>query len=274
MISKNLEHYQKQRCPQDRVLLAHDPVTYAVLITILDIPCSHIYTNHESVVIAFSGAPFPVWVWVKDSEVDEDVDCVAECLRTAFPLEEGFDYNISYELLERLKGRDPYFAKIGTKMRLLSYQLNRLNPINEQQYTCKGYAALCEEKDLELLAKYWHDMSVEMEGFEHEEAYCREHVMTHIKENGLFAWHDENGVIVALTSRNNNGAHCKVGAVYTVPAHRRKGYAIKLVHHVTEMILADGLIPILYTNADYGASNDCYKKIGYEEVGSLCTACK
>ena len=269
-----LEHFQKQCCPADRELLKQDAVTFAVLIAILDIPCSDIYTNHESVIIAFSGAPFPVWVWVKDPQVDEAVDCVAKCLKEKFPLEKGFDYNISYDLLERLKERNSYFAASGTKMGLLSYQLNQINPIDQLQYVCKGHAALCEEKDLDLLAKYWHDMSVEMEGFEHNEAYCKEHVMNHIKENGLYAWYNEEEEIVALTSRSNNGAHCKVGAVYTVPGHRRKGYAIKLVHYVTETILADGLIPILYTNADNSASNACYKKIGYEEVGSLCTVCK
>jgi len=37
--------------------------------------------------------------------------------------------------------------------------------------------------------------------------------------------------------------------------------------------LDDGLIPILYTNGDYVASNDCYKKIGYVQVGKLVDVC-
>ena len=36
----------------------------------------------------------------------------------------------------------------------------------------------------------------------------------------------------------------------------------------------DGLMDyygLAHSDADYGASNSCYKKIGFEQVGSLCT---
>jgi len=32
-----------------------------------------------------------------------------------------------------------------------------------------------------------------------------------------------------------------------------------------------GCIPMLYTDADYAASNACYEKIGYVLRGKLCT---
>ena len=76
---------------------------------------------------------------------------------------------------------------------------------------------------------------------------------------------------MALTDRGDTGLYGKIAAVYTLPNQRRKGYALNLVHAISEDILKDGLVPILYTDADYGASNSCYKKIGFEQVGSLCT---
>ena len=33
----------------------------------------------------------------------------------------------------------------------------------------------------------------------------------------------------------------------------------------------EGYIPMLYTDADYEASNACYEKIGYVLRGKLCT---
>jgi predicted GNAT family acetyltransferase len=65
------------------------------------------------------------------------------------------------------------------------------------------------------------------------------------------------------------GEFGKVAAVYTVPKHRRLGYAINLVGELTRMIMREGLVPALYTDGGYSASNECYKKIGYKQVGRL-----
>jgi len=40
---------------------------------------------------------------------------------------------------------------------------------------------------------------------------------------------------------------------------------------VTKMAEDEGSLPMLYTDADYIASNACYEKIGYILRGKLCT---
>ena len=59
--------------------------------------------------------------------------------------------------------------------------------------------------------------------------------------------------------------------VYTRPAFRRKHYAENLVYQVTKLAMDGGYVPMLYTDADYAASNACYEKIGYVLRGKLCT---
>ena len=44
-----------------------------------------------------------------------------------------------------------------------------------------------------------------------------------------------------------------------------------LVYQVTKVAQDAGYTPMLYTNADYVASNACYEKIGYVLRGKLCT---
>ena len=39
----------------------------------------------------------------------------------------------------------------------------------------------------------------------------------------------------------------------------------------TKLALDAGYVPMLYTDADYVASNACYEKIGYVLQGKLCT---
>ena len=59
--------------------------------------------------------------------------------------------------------------------------------------------------------------------------------------------------------------------MYTKPEHRRGHYAENLVSKVSQIAAAEGLTPMLYTDADYIASNACYEKIGYIRRGELCT---
>ena len=59
--------------------------------------------------------------------------------------------------------------------------------------------------------------------------------------------------------------------MYTRPEYRRKHYAQNLVYQVTMLAKNAGFTPMLYTDADYAASNACYEKIGYVLRGRLCT---
>jgi GNAT superfamily N-acetyltransferase len=90
-----------------------------------------------------------------------------------------------------------------------------------------------------------------------------------IEDGNLFVWRNDDGEIVATANREDVGKFGKVSSVYTLPQHRRRGYAINLVKGITELLVNDGLIPALYTDGEYSASNECYKKIGYQQVGML-----
>ena len=68
-----------------------------------------------------------------------------------------------------------------------------------------------------------------------------------------------------------SGEIASPGSVYTCPHARRRGYAAHLMYTVTNDLLKMGKTPVLYTNADYAASNACYTGIGYVLRGSLCT---
>lgn len=67
------------------------------------------------------------------------------------------------------------------------------------------------------------------------------------------------------------GNMAAINLVFTRPEFRRKHYAQNLVYQVTKLARDAGYIPMLYTDADYAASNACYEKIGYVLRGRLCT---
>lgn len=261
-----LQHYEDQSCPDAAGLLAEDAITYSVLMQILQSPCADIYTDHETLILCYSNAPYPVWVWCRNPENRDMLADAARCLKTAFPLEQGFSWNLSVRLLEKLQTYDPYFREAKPEMGLLSQRLDTILPIDRP---CGGTMRLAQEADIPFLTAIWKDMAYEMEGFHFSEAQCRDKAQRLVESNKLFLWCNEAQQIVALTSRGDAPPYSKVATVYTLPEHRRKGYALNLVRRVSLYILGDGLIPILYTDAGYRPSNDCYRKIGYRVVGEL-----
>ena len=126
--------------------------------------------------------------------------------------------------------------------------------------------------DLDALAQLSKTAVYEMEHVERPLDVLRAELEGKIAAGQQFMWRDGDGKLAAITAYRVEGRFGSVTGVYTLPTHRRHGYAMNLVHGVTARVLERGLTPILYTDADYAASNTCYQKIGYRQVGSLCTA--
>ena len=94
---------------------------------------------------------------------------------------------------------------------------------------------------------------------------------SYIEGNALFFWKNGSGKTVACCSYTINDRLASLSNVYTFPEERRKHYAQNLVYQVTRIVSDMGYTPMLYTDADYSASNACYEKIGYILRGKLCT---
>ena len=265
-----LQHFQNQSCPQASELLGEEAITYSVLIKILQGQCAHIFTDLETVIVCHSCELYPVWVWCRDAEDAEAVEDIARCIREELPLEQGYVHIMPYALLEKLWEKDEYFRSARENMGLLSYRLDEIHPVK----ICEGYMSLVREEEIPGLIDAWHDMHMEMEGHDLSREHCEETMRRMVGEKTLFAWRIDKEEIVALTGRGDQETYSKITSVYTLPQHRRKGYAINLVHGVTKTMLEDGLVPILYTDAGYAASNACYQKIGYKLVGRLTSICK
>ena len=168
-------------------------------------------------------------------------------------------------LIERAKQDG---TEISIALELLTYEC--LTPIKPLK-NAKGSLHKCTDKDEFELAR--------LIGMFHDEVGIDqknkgEHVTDAqllINEGNTYFWKDDAGNNVACcryTPRDDELA-C-IGLVFTQPEQRRKHYAENLVYSVTNIARNEGFIPILYTNADYPASNECYKKIGYKVKGKLC----
>lgn len=253
---------------RDFKLLENDRYTFAVLSRILPGPCSVTLTDHERFILCHSTAPYPVWLWTPDDLSEAEKQHAWEVANDACPLAEGYSYNLKYDLADYFitKAREQ-----GDSLRITTnmFAYDCPAPITPAR-PAEGHLYRCTEKDTEAAAGMILAFHESVGDTRFDLATCRQIAANHIAGHFYF-WKNAEGETVACCSFHPNGDLGSVGSVYTVPAHRRKHYAQQMVYEVTRIVADSGLTPMLYTDADYTASNACYEKIGYVLRGKLCT---
>ena len=254
---------------KDFALLSRDHYTFAVLARILKDKCKLIRSNHEDLLLCHSESRYPVWIWTPDNATDEVKETAWEMACGLRPLSSGYRYNLKYELAEFfIEKAAGVGVHAGISMNMFVYDCP--SPIPPDTIADGGLyccAAEDEEEAAAMIPHFYTEIGEKEPPYEH----CLEKVRDSIAGREFFFWKNKNGKTVACCSYKPNEKLASISNVYTFPNERRKHYAQNLVYQVTRKVSETGYIPILYTDADYRASNACYEKIGYILRGKLCT---
>ena len=256
---------------RDQKLLEADKYTFAVLRRIMNGETEILLSDHENVIICFTGHPYPVWIWTPDSATAEDMERVYLLAKDKGFLNGEYHFNIKYDLAEffmKRAGEDGLKMRIGINM----FAYDCPDPI-EPTVKAEGAIHRCTMDDLDELVDIIVQFHVETE----IDQQTREEYVEGAKgilqseTEKMFFWKDAEGNTVASCKTVPSGELASINLVFTYPEHRRKHYAENLVYQVTKMDRDEGYIPMLYTDANYVASNACYEKIGYILRGKLCS---
>lgn len=257
--------YQGEHVPGLCDLLGEDVCTFSMLARILGGKCTKIVTDHARVVMCLSVRPFPVWVWVaKDADAAE-LERVRDVLLSEFPPEE-YSYIVGLPLARVLLEGD---ASLRVTVGLMAYHCHQTIAPRKAPGGC---LSLVREDEIDLAAAWYSAMHKECalnEDIAHDAA-CAE-VRDYVRRKAMFFWRDETGAPQAMCGVNTDESNAYVTHVYTPPKARRKGYAGNLIYAVSKAQLEAGRTPMLYTDANYAASNACYMQIGYQLQGELRT---
>ena len=256
---------------KDHILLEHDKYTFFVLKRLLGGENKLLLTDHERLIICFSCEPYPVWIWTADESTREELERVYTICREHNLLDGKHRFNVKYELAEYIIERAASEGLAFTiETNLFAY--DNPEPIAPGK-ACEGSLYQCKAGDVEELVEFM-DLFHQDINMDHQtlEEY-RDKARQGIEKGSLYFWKDASGKSVASCNWSQNGELAAIGLVYTRKEERRKHYAENLVYQVTMIAKNAGFMPMLYTDADYAASNACYEKIGYQLRGKLCTIC-
>jgi uncharacterized protein len=125
--------------------------------------------------------------------------------------------------------------------------------------------------DLDLIGDWFHAFGVEAQphlATTREDA--RANAERYIASGGLRVWEDAGDTVSMAGASGPTPNGIRVGAVYTPPASRRRGYASALVAALSQEQLDGGKkFCFLYTDLANPTSNKIYQDIGYEPVGDV-----
>ena len=263
-----VQRFENEICVIDEKLLKKDEYSFFVLTRIIKGVCRLTVTDKENFIVCYSSAPYPVWIWLPDGASEELQELVYQTVKENFEIEK-YRFNTKYFFAEYMIRRSNEEKKpLKIAQNIFSYRC--FQAVAPQKIADGGFA-VAKQEDLEeivTLSEYFHnDVGIDKKS----RAEYREKAEAQIKAEQFFLWIDGQGEIVATCTYNVSEEKGCVGRVYTRADKRRRGYAANLVYQTTLQILEKGLIPILYADADYAASNACYERVGYQRQGELCT---
>jgi predicted GNAT family acetyltransferase len=129
----------------------------------------------------------------------------------------------------------------------------------------RGAMRRAETADLELVASWYRAFEVEA----HAGPSSADVARRAIADGRHVLWLDDRPVAqAAIVGTTPNGA--RIGAVYTPPELRRRGYATALVAALSQRVLDEGrTFAFLFTDLANPVSNSIYPKVGYRAIGDF-----
>jgi GNAT superfamily N-acetyltransferase len=97
----------------------------------------------------------------------------------------------------------------------------------------------------------------------------RDTLIAQATEVRSFAVIDADGEIAARTQLYRTDAVAQVENVYTLPAHRGRGYAAALVSHTAHTARADGADLVFLVTDSRGKAHPLYRRLGFVDAGLL-----
>lgn len=258
---ENVHPFIKELLPEN------DKILFNLFYLIAESESAFWVTDDRSYLIGQTNENLPMWIWI-----GENVD-------------EAARREIEAVIMERLT-RNPNLKitadedKIEALLQKVSYQMNIKyeKQVPMVVYRCDkvvnpkkaaGHMIYSTGQHKEILAKFITGMVFDLEKRSMREGEAEGFAEGTAGSEDLYLWEDEKQVVAMAMIVHRTEEFARVNTVYTDVSQRGKGYAGMLVGEVTQKILDEHRIPMLYTEKDNICSNAVYQRIGYTKCGEL-----
>lgn len=258
-----LEPFRKEdRILHEKPFLAYE-VPFNMMHWIADAKDALLMCSEDTrIIIAQPDPEMPFWIWVDPEGLDELVSRVILELEDTFRRKESLMLVGTPEFLESFTEKYP--CTYQTKMVLEAYECREVSMPNPTVMT-----TLPSQSDINIIADFLAGFRLDALGVGTTRESQLENAETSIRSGNLYVLKSADEIVAMASIAHRAARHARINNVYTPPAHRKKGYASMLVAALSQRILSEGLIPVLYTDLTNETSNKIYQEIGFRPCGKV-----
>ena len=251
------------------LLTQNDKLLFNLFYLIAESPSSFWATDDSSYLIGQTNERLPMWLWL-DEHVSEEVWAEIEAI-----LLERLKQNPQLKLTANATKIETFLQKFSNvhgfhykpQVPMIVYSCDKVTNSKKAE----GHTILSTQEHKQILSDFITGMVDDLEHRPMRDGEAEDFANDVAGSPDMYLWED-NGTVTSMAMivhRTNEFA--RINTVYTDKKQRGKGYAGMLVGEVTQKLLDENLLPMLYTEKDNVCSNATYKRIGYRSCGELTT---
>lgn len=251
----------------DRLMSENEKILFNLFYRIAESECSFWATDDKSYIIGQTNERLPLWIWIaeeSDSAAHTEIETVLKERLTLNPeLKVTADAKRIEDILQKVSRE--HKAAYTQQEPMIIYRCDKVN--NPKK--ASGHLILSNEKHQDTLARFITGMVYDLEKRPMRENEAESFAEDVAGSADLFLWEDNGTVVSMAMIAHRTDEFARINTVYTDSDYRGKGYAGMLVGAVTQKLLDENRIPMLYTEKDNVCSNATYQRIGYNICGEL-----
>lgn len=255
----------------EKILDKKDRIIYNLFYLIREEDNAFFATDNSKYIIGQGNESAPLWMWLKQIP-DENVEKeICDIIESRLILNQNLQLN-AYEGYAR-RILDGVAKKTGLGYRvsapMIAYACNHAI----SRYKISGQIVMPKEEHKEIMARFITEFITEItcdaEKTAISENKANGFVNAMVNSNELFLWEDGGKIVSMARIAHKTREYARINTVFTEREQRRKGYAGMLVGKMSEKLLEENIIPMLYADARNPASNAAYQKIGFVKYGEV-----
>ncbi len=244
----------------------NDKILYNLFSVIRKDKSAFIVTDDKYYIYAQNSRRAPHWLFIKDAPdeaaFEEIVALIAGMLKLNPSLKVNGEDRYLKPILDEVSAR--YGKEYRTEHSMTVYSCTELQKIHE-----RGRMITPEEKHRQILTEYITEMKHDQAGYFMPDEDTEKFVNALINSHSLFLWENDGRIVSMAKVAYKDNVNARINTVFTDALSRGKGYTRMLIGNITEMLLGEGLTPIIYGNDDDIAVKDAYADIGYKKHGYI-----
>ena len=252
----------------DTLMSDEDRIVFNLFELIKENSRAFIATDDSTYIFAENSRRAPTWLYLREKPEGKTFDELVTLVSGMVRLNALFKMNCREELARELLDAvsNATGVRYAPEITMEVYSCQRLIP----QENIEGKMIAPREEHREILKEFVVGMVRDSAGLVFGADDSEKFTSALLSSQHVFLWENSEGKIVSMAKiAHKTAKQARLNAIFTDTEKRGKDYTKMLLSCLTESLLAENVIPLIYTDKKDTNKNEAFRKLGYQKVGDI-----